>query len=294
MGDLPFGLIWELFGYSILAALFAGLFVPLVGSFLLVRRTGFYGVTLPQFAAAGIAFGFVALPWWQENMAWFLDAVALGDESHLALGYHVQWAGIFTMAGLIGMTLLSKKDGLEAGRVAASFAIASAMTILFAHASPIGEVYVHSLLMGEILAIDGHELGVLAGTLGAVALLLALFYRELTLASYDPDLAKVLGKNCRAWEALFMLLVGATVSVCVMSVGPAVLFGLLVIPPLVARPFARSMASFLILASLIGLLSAAAGVWASFTFDQPLGPTLVATAALFLPLGWLLKRVGAK
>jgi zinc transport system permease protein len=283
MGDLPLDLIWELFGYSILAALVAGLVVPLVGSFLLVRRTGFYGVTLPQFAAAGVSFGFVALPWWQTHMSWLLDAESLGDESHLALGYHLQWAGLFTMAGLIGMTLASKKDGLEAGRVAASFAIASAMTILFSHASPVGEIYVHSLLKGEILAIDGHELGALAGTLALVAVLLAFFRRELTLASYDPDLAVVLGKRSKAWEALLMLLVGTTVSVSVMTVGPAVLFGLLVIPPLVARPHAKSMAAFLLLSSTIGVLSAAAGVWASFHFDQPLGPTLVAASALFLP-----------
>ena len=59
----------DLFRYAILAALLAGAVCPLVGAFLYVRRTSFYGVTLPQFAAAGIVLGFVALPWWSAD-AW--------------------------------------------------------------------------------------------------------------------------------------------------------------------------------------------------------------------------------
>ena len=53
----------DLFGMSFLAALLAGLACPLVGSFLFLRRTGFYGVALPQFAATGVAAGFAAAPW---------------------------------------------------------------------------------------------------------------------------------------------------------------------------------------------------------------------------------------
>ena len=40
--------------------LLAGLVCPLVGCFLMLRRTSFYGIALPQFAAAGVACGFVA------------------------------------------------------------------------------------------------------------------------------------------------------------------------------------------------------------------------------------------
>jgi len=283
IGGMPFSLIWELFGYSILAALVCGLAAPLVGSFLLVRRTGFYGITLPQFAAAGIAFGFAILPWWSQHFGDILHPVDSGDESHLALGYHMQWAGLFTLVGLLSMTLAArKKSGNETGIMAAAFAIASAATILLAQASAEGDIFISSLLSGEILTIDSHEFRLLAYTLGLVAIGLVAFRREFTQVSYDPELARVLGRKPLVWEGALMLAVGATVSAAVMTVGPVVIFGLLVIPPLAARGFAGSMGQFLLLSSLIGGLSALGGVWTSFHYDWPLGPSLIAFSALFL------------
>ncbi|MFT5080530.1 MAG: ABC-type Mn2+/Zn2+ transport system permease subunit [Bacteroidia bacterium] len=290
MGDFPLDLLWELFGNSILAALAAGLVVPVVGAYLLARGTGFYGVTLPQLAAAGIAFGFAILPWWQENMTWLVDAELQGDDSHLALHYHILWAGVFCLGGLVLMAKTAKHGKGEAGNVAATFAIASALTIMFAHMSPLGEVFVQGLLRGEILAIDGHELGILLTTLGVVATLLVLFSRSLTLISFDPSLAKVLGMRLAGWEYLHLVILGVTVSVCVMTIGPTVLFGLLVLPPLAARGLARSMTAYLLLSSAAGLLSAAGGIWVSFAYDLPLGPSLVLVAALLLLLAAVGKR----
>ena len=64
MEGLTWAEVFEYFGFAIAACLIAGLVCPLVGTFLLVRRTGFYGIALPQFAATGVAFGFAVLPWW--------------------------------------------------------------------------------------------------------------------------------------------------------------------------------------------------------------------------------------
>ncbi|MDG1498950.1 MAG: metal ABC transporter permease [Planctomycetota bacterium] len=294
MGDFPLDLLWELFGNSILAALLAGLVVPIVGAYLLARGTGFYGVTLPQLAAAGIAFGFAILAWWQENMTWLVDAIEHGDEAHLALPYHILWASVFCLGGLILMARTSKSGKGEAGHVAATFAIASALTILFAHMSPMGEVFVHGLLRGEILAIDGHELEILVIALGAVAVLLALFRRSLTLVSFDPELAKVQGMRLGSWEYFHLVIVGGTVSVCVMTIGPTVLFGLLVLPPLAARSLAGSMTGYFLLSSLAGLISSAGGIWVSFEYDLPLGPCLVLVAALLLPVAAIAKRAKRK
>lgn len=53
----------ELFRWALLAALCAGLVCPWIGSFLLVRRTSFQGIALPQISLAGVALGFCLLPW---------------------------------------------------------------------------------------------------------------------------------------------------------------------------------------------------------------------------------------
>ena len=57
---------------------------------------------------------------------------------------------------------------------------------------------------------------------------------------------------------------------------------------------ARSMSGFFCLASSLGFVSAALGLWVSFQFDWPLGPAVVlAGAGLLLPskvLGHLIRR----
>ena len=60
MSEVSWGDRLDLFRWAILAALTAGMVCPLIGALLLVRRTSFYGITLPQFATAGVVFGFVA------------------------------------------------------------------------------------------------------------------------------------------------------------------------------------------------------------------------------------------
>jgi len=272
---------FDLFGFAIAAALLASIVCPLIGTFLFVRQTSFHGIVLPQFAAAGIACGFVALPLWGQLLGLGPDELEhLVHDSHADLNHHLFWAALFTFGGLAALLWFGRRGGSEIGRIAGSFAVASAATELFAHASPAGEIFVHGLLRGEILFVGVHEFETLAVVLGLVLVLFVWFHRDLLITSFDRETTRVLGKRVVAFESLLFLLTGLTVSVCVMTVGPVVLFGLLVLPPLAARPFARSMIGFYVLASAFGLVAAVIGLWASFALDEPLGPCLVIAAAL--------------
>jgi len=287
MLDLSLAEIFEFFGFAIAATLLAGLVCPLVGTLLLVRRTGFYGIALPQFAATGVAFGFAVLPWWQEYVHLGVDSTSIASGEHVGLNYHLFWASVFTFGALAAL-LSGRGKGTETGRVAAAFAVASALTILFAHSSPVGDAYVHELLRGEILAIGLHEFDTLAVVLGVVLLAVLACHRDLVLVSYDRETAIVLGKPVLRWELFLQFLTGATIATGVMTVGPVLLFGLLVIPPLCARPLARSMASYFVWASTLGLSSALLGLIISFEFDWPLGPAVVLGGAAFLlPSRWV-------
>jgi len=268
---------FEHFHYAIAAALIAGLICPLIGAFLLVRRTGFYGIALPQFAAAGVACGFVVMPWLEAQLHVDFGADGMASGEHAALNIHLAWASLFTMGGLTLLTL-ARRGGTETARIAAAFAIASAATVLFAHASPVGDIYVHELLRGEILAIGLHELDTLAAVLGFVALSIVIWHRDLALVSYDRDQARVLGLPVRRHELLLQFLTGATVATGVMTVGPVVLFGFLVIPPLAARAIAKSMVGYLCWSAALGLGSAVLGLVLSKELDWPLGPAVVVSS----------------
>ena len=86
------------------------------------------------------------------------------------------------------------------------------------------------------------------------------------------------GRGQTILDILLYLIIGVTISLGVMTVGPLVIFGFLVIPPLAALPWARGMASFSIIASLFGGASAFAGFYLSYTRDLPLGPVVICVA----------------
>ncbi|MFT4648846.1 MAG: ABC-type Mn2+/Zn2+ transport system permease subunit [Glaciecola sp.] len=285
---MDLSLILELFGFSIAAALIAGFVMPWIGSYLYLRRTSFYGLALPQLAATGVACGFAVMPWWVRHVGiGDLELATALEDTHAAMNYHLGWASAFTLGGLGMLLLLGRRSGSEVAHVAAAFVVASAATVLFAHASPMGEIFVHELLRGEILAVGIHELETLAGVLGVSFFILLWLQNDFLLVSYDRETAQVLGKRVQAFEAGLAILVAACVAAGTMTVGPVVLFGLLVLPPIAARPFARSLTHFLWLASAIGVLGTALGIWASFHWDLPLGPCVVLSCALCTVPGWV-------
>ncbi len=276
----------DLFRYALLAALAAGIVCPLVGALLLLRRTSFYGITLPQFSAAGVVLGYVLLPWW-------IGAIGLGgltldealEDPHAVMNYLLIWAALACLVGLFALVWLGRGGrGNEIGRVAAAFVVANAATYVFGRLSPVGQSHVEELLHGEVLGVGRHECETIVLVLLVVLLVLLHLRRELVLVSFDREFALVLGKRALALEIVLHLLCTLTVAVGTIILGPTMLFGLLVLPPLAARPFARSMQGYLTLSICAGVAAVAFGVVLSFEADLPLGAAVVTAAcATLLP-----------
>jgi len=141
-----------------------------------------------------------------------------------------------------------------------------------------------NLLKGDILATTSTSLAVLVGVFGAVTAVLFAFRKEFLLVSFDRDLAIVFGKRVGLWDGLLYLLIGVTISLGVMTAGPLVTFGFLVVPPLTARLVTRRMLSFSLVAAVLGGASAFGGFYLAYRIDLPLGPAEVALASLLLAL----------
>ncbi len=145
----------------------------------------------------------------------------------------------------IAMGLLAYLDrhaaGSPEGRLAAAYALASALTILFVVFNPAGELEILNLLKGEVIALSKSELKLLALVYGTVFVGLMLFRREFLLTSFDPDLAFLVTGGKGQWSILLYLLCGLSIAVGVIMAGPLLVFGFMVLPPLAARPFARGI-----------------------------------------------------
>jgi ABC-type Mn2+/Zn2+ transport system permease subunit len=283
----------RLFGWAIAATLCAGFTCPLVGAFLHVRRTSFYGIALPQFATAGVILGFGVLPWWIDHLG--LGGLTLDEafgDYHAALHYHLSWAAAFTFGGLGALSLASRRGGSEIVNVAIAFAITNALAILFGRLSPIGQAFVEELMHGEVLGVGVHEFETVAVVSGLVVGCIVFWRRDLVLVSFDREYARVQGLSVQAFELLLAFLTGLIVATGTMTLGPTLLFGLLVLPSAAARQLATSMRAFLILSPLLGVISSALGITASFGFDLPMGAAVVVASALTFLLCWLVPKRG--
>jgi len=259
---------------ALVGSVLVGVVCPLVGAYFVLRRMIFLGVALPQLSAAGIAFSFVGY------------RLAVGPHEHGNVSERelaMLGSFAFTLTGLLVLTAFERR-GRETvdARIGVTYAIAAALTILFLAVDPHGDAEMVNLLKGDILATTRTSLTLLASVLGAVVLVLFACRKEFLLVSFDRDLAIVFGKWAGLWDGLLYLTIGVTISLGVMTAGPLVTFGFLVVPPLTARLLTRRMLSFSLVAAAIGGAAAFGGFYCAYRMDLPLGPAEVALASLML------------
>ncbi len=114
--------------------------------------------------------------------------------------------------------------------------------------------------------------------------MVTIFHKEIGLVSVDRDMAVSLGKRIVIWDMLLFGIIGVTISLGVLVVGPLVMFGFLIVPPMIAGRLTVGMRSVSIVAALIGAGIALVGFAVAYKLDWPTGPTDVALAGVVLAL----------
>ena len=185
----------------------------------------------------------------------------------------------------------TERMGSVEGRLGTVYALAGAWSILLLVTNPLGEHGLLDMLKGEIIAISNADLAWTAVSFAAVVVLLFRFRKEFLLVSFDREMAITLKKNVVFWDGFLFLLIGLVISMAVLSVGPLVAFGFLLIPPQMAHLFARTMNQFTLLAPLFGGFSALIGFCVAYRWDYPVGPTDVALLGVFYLLSFAAKKL---
>lgn len=267
------------------AGLLVGLVCPQVGIFFVLRRMVLLGIALPQISNAGVAFAFL------------LHTLGLHFFSHREAEKVMALSGsiIFTLIAIFILAILERRrKGFTENRIGFTYALAGAASILFVAWNPYGQSEVLSMLRGEIVSIPDIYLLAMLAIYGTIFVFLIGFHRNFILASYDTDMAITLGKRVILWDIMLYLIIGVVISFGVMTVGPLVIFGFLLIPPMAARMVTRGIPLFCIVSSLIGVVASFIGFYLSYRFDLPTGPTdVVMLSAIFalLYLGKIVFRI---
>ncbi|HET6304034.1 MAG TPA: metal ABC transporter permease [Myxococcota bacterium] len=270
-----------LFRNAILGGLGVALLCSVLGIYLVLRRLVLIGVALPQAGAAGIAAVF-----------WLTGHGHAGAASTHLLALSGSLVATFGALALLVAGQRRSRSPAEWG-VGALFALSSAATILFVALNPKGDVEMAGLLRGELLAITEADLRMLGGVLLAVGSLFFLFRRDLLLSSFDPEFARTIGRDPFRYDLLLYFLIGGGIALGVMTAGPLLVFGFLVLPALAALRVAPGLGSAFAISAVVAVLSFLGGFGLSYRADLPAGPVCVAVAGACWALASLTMRLRA-
>jgi manganese/iron transport system permease protein len=155
-----------------------------------------------------------------------------------------------------------------------------------------------SFLFGNVLAIGPADLVALLLLGGGVILAVALLWKELLYATFDPLGAAASGIPVERLEYLFLTLVALTIVVSLQAVGIILVVAMLVTPAATAQLLTLRFGRLMAIAAGIGVVAPVVGLYVSFWLNTASGATivLVETGVFLVVLvagprtGWLRRR----
>ena len=261
MEILPF-LLWPFVASLILTGIHAYLGVHVVE-----RGVIFVDLALAQIAALGATI-----------------AILVGMDPH---GQGAYWLSLaFTLLGAAIFAFARTRRGHipQEAFIGIAYAVASAAAIL-AMSKATGETeHLKDMLVGNILAVDKHEVLKTAILYGAVGVFHYIFRRKFLLISTNPAEAEARGMSIRFWDFLFYASFGFVVTSSVAIAGVLLVFCYLIVPSVGAMLFADRVGPRLAIGWTMGTLVSALGVYFSVLADTPTGATIVCTFGAVLVL----------
>jgi zinc transport system permease protein len=155
-----------------------------------------------------------------------------------------------------------------------------AFGLLAASTVPGARLDLSSYLFGDILAVTRGDLALIWGGALLVVSLMAWRWQRILTATLSPDLAIAAGISPRLERYVLMLALAVVVAVAIKVVGALLIGAMLIIPPAVARGFARTPETMVLWTAAVGFFAAVGGLAAAWELDTPAGPSIVCAAAL--------------
>ena len=172
------------------------------------------------------------------------------------------------------------------------WALGMAIGIILIDLTPGYNVDLMSYLFGSILTVPATDLyGMLAVGIG-ITLLVAYYYKDLLVMSYDDEFALIRGVPVRTLYFGMIGLLAVTIVLVIRVVGLILVIALLTIPPFIVEKYARSLVQMMVGASLLGAVFTVAGLWLSYTYDLTSGAAIILVAGSVFLISLLVDKLG--
>ncbi|MBI1622180.1 zinc ABC transporter permease subunit ZnuB [Aquamicrobium sp. cd-1] len=250
----------DFFTRAIIAGIGLAITAGPLGCFIVWRRMAYFGDTMAHSALLGIALAFLL-------------------EINLTIG-------VFIIAVFVSLALmaLQRRGGLSADALLGilSHSTLALGLVIIAFMSWV-RVDLMSFLFGDILAVSKTDIASI--WIGGAAVLgtLAWLWRPLLASTVSDEIAQAEGMSPERTRVIFMLLMALVIAIAMKLVGVLLITSLMIIPAATARRLAVTPEQMAVIASILGALAVAGGLFGSLKFDTPSGPSIVVAAlVLFL------------
>ena len=246
---------------AILAAIGISIIAGSLGCFVIWKRMSYFSESISHSALLGVSLG-----------------IASG------LGIHFGLVLVGTLFALL-IVVLQERKFLSNDAILGIFShIALSLGIVVLALVGGANMDYFSLLFGDILSITNRDIVWVYSVLIVIVALLSIFWQRLLLLTLNEDLAKAEGVKHTFYQLLFMLMIALAVSVSVQIVGVLLITSLLIIPPAIAKVFARTPSQMVFKSILVSILAVIIGLSGSMYYDLATGPAIVIALGILFVL----------
>ena len=252
---------------ALIVCILVGITCPFLGAFVINREMAFMGDALAHAVLPGlvVAYAFGISP--------FIGALPTGIIVALTIGYIVKKSGVsndtsigIVFSGLfsLGLIILSLTGGTK--------------------------LNVEDILLGQLLGTSITDVYITIGTTVVLSVVLIIFYRQLVFVGFDFQGAKVAGLPADKLDYLLLILITVVIVMSLQVVGIILVVGMLITPAAASSLIVRRFPPVIILGIVFGVLSAVSGLYLSYYFNLPSGPSIAMGASIIFAICFAASR----
>ena len=223
-----------------------------------------------------------------RNMGFMADAMAHATLPIIAvgvfLGFSISELGVpasILIAFFLGYIIKNSNVGEDTaiGIIFSSFFALGFILISILNVT----INLEDLLFGQILAVSRFDVFIVTAMCITVVSLIIIFFKQLLFYSFDPIGAEVKGLNTNFLNYLFLVILSVAIVASLQTVGIILVLSMLLIPAAASKQITKTFVSSIYVSILFGVFSSVSGLYLSYFFNLPSGPTMSMVAtSLFI------------
>jgi manganese/iron transport system permease protein len=249
---------------ALLIAVMSSIVCGVVGCYVVLRGMAFIGDAVAHAVFPGLAVAFVV-------------------SGNLILGGTLAGVATAVLVAVFAQNRRLREDSI----IGVFFVAAFALGIVIISQAPGYAGSLQQFLFGSITGIPDEDLYVVGGT-GVLILGIAfLLHKEFVAITLDREMARAMGLRVFWLDIVLYVLVTLAVVISVQTIGNILVLALLITPAATARLLTDRLGVMMTLAPALGGFSALVGLYVSWSWDLPVGGTIVLVLTVVFLAAWV-------